>query len=82
MHYNRLGTNLLEREFAEKDVGLLVDTRLTTSQECILVARKATSLLGCIRQNIASRSRGVIFPLYSETARYTWSAGLPCTTET
>ena len=51
---------------AEKDlVGVLVDTKLAMSQQCALEAKKVNSLLGYIRQSIASRLREVILPLCS-----------------
>ncbi|PKU35072.1 hypothetical protein llap_14625 [Limosa lapponica baueri] len=35
------------------------------SQRCTFMAKKATSILGCIRQSFDSRLREVILPLYS-----------------
>ena len=43
LRQNRLGTDWLESRFAEKDLGLLVDTKLTTSQQCIFTAKEATA---------------------------------------
>ena len=63
------GVTLPESSFAEKDLGVLADTKLKMSQPCTLAAKKANSNFGCIRQSIASRSREVILPLCSALVR-------------
>ncbi|KAK4816850.1 hypothetical protein QYF61_023972 [Mycteria americana] len=60
-----LGANPLESSFAEKDLGLLVDTKLNVSQQRALAAKAARGIVSCIRQTIASRSREMILPLSS-----------------
>jgi len=48
MHQYRLGADLLKYSSVERDLGVLVDDRLTMSQQCALVVKKASGILGCI----------------------------------
>lgn len=66
MHKYTLGADCLESTIAEKDLGVVVDTRLNVSQHC---AFTVNGTLGFIRESIASRSRpagvatpGVLYP--------------------
>ena len=45
MHQYRLEVDLLESSSVERDLGALGD-KLTTSQQCALVAKKANGILG------------------------------------
>jgi len=68
-HQYRLGADLLERSSVVKDLGVLVDNTLAMSQQCALVAKRGSGILGCVAKNAASRVREVILPLYSALVR-------------
>ncbi|GAB0180473.1 spindle and kinetochore-associated protein 3 [Grus japonensis] len=65
---HRLGDETLETSHAERDLGVLVNSKLNVSQQCAQAARKANCILGCIKHGIASRSREGIVPLCTGAA--------------
>ncbi|GAB0183304.1 hypothetical protein GRJ2_000795700 [Grus japonensis] len=68
-HQYRLEVNLLRSSSVEKDLEVLVDNKLSMSQQCALVAKKANGILGGIKKSVASRSREVILLLSSALVR-------------
>ncbi|GAB0183984.1 hypothetical protein GRJ2_000863700 [Grus japonensis] len=62
-HQYRLRVDLLGSSSVEKDLEVLVDNKLSISQQCALMAKKANGILGYIEKSVASRSREVILPL-------------------
>jgi len=69
LHQHRLGFDLLESSSVERDLGVLVDDKVTMSQQYALVAKMANGFLGCSTKSMASSSREVLLPLHSELMR-------------
>lgn len=53
----------------EKDLELLVNSQLSTNQQCAQVANKANSILAFTKNSVANRTRQVIAPSYSALVR-------------
>lgn len=54
MHQNMLGATPLGSTLSEKDLGVLLDTKLNMRQECAFVAKKANGTMACIGHRITS----------------------------
>ena len=61
----RLGDERLDSSPVERDLGFLVNGKLTISQQCNLAAKRAICVLGCINHSIAIQFREMIVPLCS-----------------
>lgn len=55
MHQCRLEASWLESSSAEKDLVVLVDSKLTRGQQCAVAAMVSNILLGCTRKTYGSR---------------------------
>lgn len=51
MNQHVLGADHLQSSSAESVLGVLLDTRWNTSQQCALAAKMANGILGCLRRN-------------------------------
>jgi len=63
-----LGATQLENSFVEKDLGVLMDTKVNTSQ-LVLATKKSKSILGYIMESISCRPREMILHLCSALVR-------------
>ena len=58
MHQYKFEVDLLESSSVERDLGVLVDNRLTMSQQCALAAKKANGIPGVHQEECGQQVRG------------------------
>ncbi|KAK4807842.1 hypothetical protein QYF61_007748 [Mycteria americana] len=63
-HKSKLGEEWLESSPAERDLGVLVGSRLNRSQQCALAAERANRIPGCLKHSRTSRPREAIILLH------------------
>jgi len=63
-HKRSLRAEWLESSPAERDLGLLVGSRLNRSQQCAQAAQRANCIPGCIKHRVTSRSKEVIIQIH------------------
>ena len=69
MQHYKLGKSGWESIPAEEDLGPLVHGQVNMSQQCAQVAQNGNSILACIRNSVASRTKEIIIPLYLALVR-------------
>ena len=64
-----LGGEPLGESRMEKDLGVLVDDRLSNGMQCQAAANNANRILACIKRGINARDKTIILPLYKALVR-------------
>lgn len=59
----------LRAALQSRNLGSWWMNKLSVSQHCTVMAKKTSSILGCISRNVVSRSMVVILPFYSALVR-------------
>ena len=65
----RLRAKRLECSPAERGLGVLLDAKLSMSQQHAVQAKRANHIPGCLKHSITNQSKQVIVPLYSVLVR-------------
>ena len=61
----KLECDVIRISATEKDLGVVIDRSGKFSEQCILAARKANTVIGVIKINISFKSKDVIVRLYT-----------------
>ncbi|CAJ0965440.1 unnamed protein product [Ranitomeya imitator] len=63
-HHYTLNGKPLGKSDREKDLGILVNDKLTWSSQCQAAAAKANRIMGCIKRGLDTHDESIILPLY------------------
>lgn len=64
-----LGIGLLERNCTEKELGVMVDSKLSVREQCALVVKRANGMLRYLKKGVTRMSSEIVLPLYSSLLR-------------
>jgi len=73
MQQYRLGNNLLERSSAERDLGVLMDNRLSMSQQCAWWPRRPVAPWGALKRTCPAGQGRSSSPSTLPRSGLTWS---------
>ncbi|KAJ7427881.1 hypothetical protein WISP_03180 [Willisornis vidua] len=62
MQCYRRGTEWVESSQAQRDLRVWIDRKLNINQQCAQVAKRASGILACIKNSVASKMREVTLP--------------------
>ncbi len=60
----KLGDSELKTSVQEKDLGIIVDSKMNWSEQCIVAVKNGNSTFGIIKRHVKSRKKSIILPLY------------------
>ncbi|CAJ0927875.1 unnamed protein product [Ranitomeya imitator] len=79
-HHYTLNGKPLGKSDREKDLGILVNDKLTWSSQCQAAAAKANRIMGCIKRGLDTHDESIILPLYKSLYGIVLDAGSSRTT--
>jgi len=59
-HKYRVSGEWIENKLEMKDLGMLIDEKISMTRHCTLAAQKANNILGCIKRSKGSRLREIL----------------------
>ena len=65
----KMNDNLINKTSEQKDLGVIIDNKLTFSKQCVESAKQANKILGFISRTFDYKSKDIILPLYKSLVR-------------